>query len=34
MCEEEAAKERALKRMYERNVSHPWMPFDPSPLTP
>jgi hypothetical protein len=32
MCKQEAVKEGALKRMYERNASHPWMPFDLAPI--
>jgi hypothetical protein len=32
MCQQEAAKEGAIRRLYERQASHPWLPFDPERL--
>jgi hypothetical protein len=30
MCKQEAARRRAIRRMFERNAARPWLPFNPS----
>ena len=30
MCRQEAAKQGAIRRMFERQASHPWLSFDPN----
>jgi hypothetical protein len=34
MCNEAAAEEREMRRVYEWYASHPWLSFDPSTLGP